>query len=173
MRCCELRCASSTVGWTARMGPGPWWMMKPMKLLRASVAPVWAAFMNTTRSTGLKGERFSMISRMSGVRDVRYLPASQRRVVACELQVQTAEDDLCRGDLPPQGGRPAGGYGCRVAAGVAVLVAHRADYRLLVSVSRAADMPFPGADRTSLARNAVRLTPCGERGSQMDRVFAN
>jgi hypothetical protein len=35
-----------------------------MKLFPASVAPVWAAFMKTTRSTGLEGERFSMISRM-------------------------------------------------------------------------------------------------------------
>ena len=40
MRCCELRFASSTVGWTARMGPGAWCMTKPMKLLPASVAPV-------------------------------------------------------------------------------------------------------------------------------------
>jgi hypothetical protein len=38
--------------------------------------PVCAAFMNTNRSTGLDGDRFSMTSRMYGVRDVRYLPAS-------------------------------------------------------------------------------------------------
>ena len=64
MRCCELRLASSTVGCTARIGPGAWWMMNPMKLFPASVAPVCAAFMNTTRSMGLEGDRLSMISRM-------------------------------------------------------------------------------------------------------------
>ena len=35
----ELRFASSTVGWTASIGPGAWCMTKPMKQLPASVAP--------------------------------------------------------------------------------------------------------------------------------------
>ena len=64
MRWRELRLASSTVGWTASIGPGAWWMAKPIQLLPASVAPTCAAFMNTTRSAGSPGDSLSMISRM-------------------------------------------------------------------------------------------------------------
>ena len=60
----ELRLASSTVGWTASIGPGAWCITKPMKQLPASVAPTCAAFMNTTRWCGLPGDSASMISRM-------------------------------------------------------------------------------------------------------------
>jgi hypothetical protein len=59
----EKRLASSTVGWTARTGPGAWWTMKPSQLLPASVAPTWAAFMNTTRWQGCEGESASMMAR--------------------------------------------------------------------------------------------------------------
>jgi hypothetical protein len=64
MRCRELRLASSTVGWTASAGPGAWWMMKPIQLLPASVAPTWAAFMNTIRCAEWPGESASMMSFM-------------------------------------------------------------------------------------------------------------
>ena len=64
MRWRELRLASSTVGWTASMGPGAWWMTKPVQLLPASVAPTWAAFMNTTRCTAEEGDSASMMARM-------------------------------------------------------------------------------------------------------------
>ena len=60
----ELRLASSTVGWTASIGPGAWWMAKPIQLLPASVAPTCAAFMNTIRWVGSPGDSRSMISRM-------------------------------------------------------------------------------------------------------------
>ena len=64
MRWRELRFASSTVGWTAKAGPGAWWMMNPMKQLAPSVAPTWAAFMNTTRRHGSAGDSASMMARM-------------------------------------------------------------------------------------------------------------
>ncbi len=71
MRWRELRLASSTVGWTASIGPGAWWMTKPIQLLPASVEPTWAAFMKTTRWTGEPGDKQSMICCMYGVRLVR------------------------------------------------------------------------------------------------------
>lgn len=49
IRCRELRFASSTVGLTASIGPGAWWMANPIQLLPASVAPTCAAFLNTIR----------------------------------------------------------------------------------------------------------------------------
>ena len=64
IRCRELRLASSTVGWTASIGPGAWWMANPIQLLPASVAPTCAAFMNTIRCVGSPGLSRSMISRM-------------------------------------------------------------------------------------------------------------
>ncbi len=64
MRWREFRLANSTVGWTARAGPGAWWMMNPMKLLAPSVAPTCAAFMNTTRRHGSAGDSASMMARM-------------------------------------------------------------------------------------------------------------
>jgi len=63
MRCFELRFAISTVGCTAIIGPGAWWMMYPIQLLPHSVPPICAPFMNTVRSMGDMGERQSMISR--------------------------------------------------------------------------------------------------------------
>jgi hypothetical protein len=39
MRWREARLAISTVGWTQSIGPGAWWMTKPMKQHPASVAP--------------------------------------------------------------------------------------------------------------------------------------
>jgi hypothetical protein len=71
IRCRELRFASSTVGCTASIGPGAWWMTKPIQLLPASVAPTCAAFMNTTRCAGWLALSASMIARMYGVRSVR------------------------------------------------------------------------------------------------------
>jgi hypothetical protein len=64
IRWCELRLASSTVGWTASIGPGAWWIANPIQLLPASVAPTCAAFMNTIRRAGSRGESASMIARM-------------------------------------------------------------------------------------------------------------
>ena len=64
MRWREFRLANSTVGWTASIGPGAWWMTKPMKQLAPSVAPTWAAFMNTTRRHGSAGDSASMMARM-------------------------------------------------------------------------------------------------------------
>jgi len=64
MRWRELRFASSTVGCTASIGPGAWWMAKPIQLFPASVAPTCAAFMNTMRWTAELGDSASMISRM-------------------------------------------------------------------------------------------------------------
>ena len=64
IRCCDRRFARSTVGWTARNGPGARWMQKPTQLLPPSVAPTCAAFMNTTRWAGLAGESASMIPRI-------------------------------------------------------------------------------------------------------------
>jgi len=60
----ELRFARSTVGCTASIGPGAWWIANPIQLFPASVAPTCAAFMNTTRWVGLPGDSRSMISRM-------------------------------------------------------------------------------------------------------------
>ncbi len=60
----ELRFASSTVGWTASIGPGAWWMAKPIQLFPASVAPTCAAFMKTIRCIVSPGDSRSMISRM-------------------------------------------------------------------------------------------------------------
>jgi CubicO group peptidase (beta-lactamase class C family) len=60
----ELRLASSTVGCTASIGPGAWWMANPIQLFPASVAPTCAAFMNTIRWTAELGDSASMISRM-------------------------------------------------------------------------------------------------------------
>lgn len=60
----ELRFASSTVGWTASIGPGAWWIANPIQLLPASVAPTCAAFMNTMRCITSPGDSRSMISRM-------------------------------------------------------------------------------------------------------------
>ncbi len=64
MRWRELRLASSTVGCTASIGPGAWCIANPIQLLPASVAPTWAAFMNTMRCAGWLGLSASMISRM-------------------------------------------------------------------------------------------------------------
>ena len=64
MRWREYRLASSTVGCTASTGPGAWWMTKPIQQLPASVAPTWAAFMNTMRCAGCPGDSASMIARM-------------------------------------------------------------------------------------------------------------
>ncbi len=64
IRCREFRFASSTVGWTASIGPGAWWIAKPIQLFPASVAPTCAAFMNTIRCVGSPGDSRSMISRM-------------------------------------------------------------------------------------------------------------
>ncbi len=59
----EARLAISTVGSTASIGPGAWWMTKPIQLLPASVAPTCAAFMKLIRCAGWPGESASMISR--------------------------------------------------------------------------------------------------------------
>jgi hypothetical protein len=48
--------ASSTVGWTASIGPGAWWRANPIQMLPASVAPTYAAFMNTMRCVGSPGD---------------------------------------------------------------------------------------------------------------------
>jgi hypothetical protein len=52
IRCCDIRFARSTVGCTARNGPGARCMQKPIQLFPASVAPTCAAFINTTRCAG-------------------------------------------------------------------------------------------------------------------------
>lgn len=64
IRCLEFRLASSTVGCTASIGPGAWWIAKPIQLLPASVAPTCAAFMKTIRWVGSPGDSRSMISPM-------------------------------------------------------------------------------------------------------------
>ena len=53
----------STVGNTASIGPGAWWITKPIQLLPASVAPTCAAFMKLMRCAGWRGDNASMISR--------------------------------------------------------------------------------------------------------------
>ena len=68
--------ASSTVGATAIIGPGAWWITYPIQQLPLSVAPTCAPFMNTTRWNGEAGERQSMISLRYGVRSVRQRPGS-------------------------------------------------------------------------------------------------
>ena len=59
----DVRLAISTVGSTASIGPGAWWITKPIQLLPASVAPTCAAFMNETRCAGWLGESASIIAR--------------------------------------------------------------------------------------------------------------
>jgi hypothetical protein len=76
IRCFELRLAISTVGQTAIIGPGAWWITYPIQFEPISVAPSCAAFMNATRSTGEVGDRQSMIAFRYGVRLVRQRPGS-------------------------------------------------------------------------------------------------
>src|ERR671918_1704452 len=77
IRCLELRLASSTVGATAIIGPGAWWMTYPIHELPHSVPPICAPFIRATRCTGEDGDRQSMISRRYGVRWVRQRPGSE------------------------------------------------------------------------------------------------
>ena len=59
----EVRLAISTVGSTASIGPGAWWITKPIQLFPASVAPTCAAFMKLIRCAGWLGDSASMIAR--------------------------------------------------------------------------------------------------------------
>ena len=64
IRRCDRRLARSTVGYTTRNGPGAQCMQKPIQLLPASVAPTCAAFMNTTRCAGCRGDSTSITAFM-------------------------------------------------------------------------------------------------------------
>ena len=63
MRVRELRRTMSSDGQTQRMTPGACAIQKPTALRPASVPPVCAPFINTTRSTGDDVDMQSMISR--------------------------------------------------------------------------------------------------------------
>ena len=119
MRWRELRLAISTVGCTASTGPGAWWMMKPRKLLPASVAPTCAPFMNTTRRQGCDGDRQSMISRKYG-RAGRAVAARlgggaarQNPVPVCPIPTPSAADRAAGRPAKPGAGCPIpGSPGC-------------------------------------------------------------
>jgi len=62
MRVTVFRLTMSRDGWTSMTRPGALWMMYPSQFSPASVPPVCAPFIMTTRSYGLPVESVSMIS---------------------------------------------------------------------------------------------------------------
>ena len=88
IRCSDRRLASSTVGCTARKGPGARSMQKPIQLFPSSVAPICAAFMKTTRCSRLHGDSGTMIPR--------------KKVCGCS--------DLARPRRPSETTAPAAGW---------------------------------------------------------------